>query len=184
MVYSFMESPCLPYDKPKNPFPEFFCHNPSLEFQPTKTAFLPLALTALFDVLVESPVFPMPTIKWNKPELTSFFGVIPTSYKEPHCSKFDISRDGLRLLVTIFDTEGSAHASLFRDGLPEPVITIRRENCTHAQLDLDSKRRQFLEIGSPKSRVTEKDLTPVLTRGFRIYLEPQIKIELIEGRSA
>jgi hypothetical protein len=135
----------------------------------------------MFGGLFKTLASTMPTIKWNKAELTAFFGVIPASYKEPHSSKFDLSREGLRLLVTIFDKQGAAHVSLFRDGFPEPVITIRREDCTHAQLDVDPKRRSFLEIGSPKSRASDKDLSPVLTRGFRIFLEPQIKIELIEG---
>jgi hypothetical protein len=123
-------------------------------------------------------------IHWNRAELTNFFGVIPTCYEAANSCKFEIPRDGLRLVFTIFNAEGATQVSLFRDGLPEALISIRREQSTHIQLDHDSKGRAFLEVGAPSRRVSDPTIKPVLVRGFRIHLEPQFKIDLIEGRNA
>ena len=123
-------------------------------------------------------------INWNRAELTNFFGVIPTCYEAANSCKFELHRDGLRLVFTIFNAEGAAQVSLFRDGLPEALISIRREQSTHIQLDHDVKGRAILEVGAPQLRVSDPKIKPVLVRGFRIHVEPQLKIELIESRHA
>ncbi len=124
----------------------------------------------------------LPMLKWNKSDLTEFFGVPPSFDEVPHSHGFEISRDGLQLLVTIVDLEGAVYVSLFRDGLPEPLVTLRRELCTHVHITQGTNFRHCFEAGAPKLPVTDMGIPPVLARGIRVYLEPHFQIELIEPR--
>jgi hypothetical protein len=121
-------------------------------------------------------------LKWNETDLTEFFGVTAFYDDAPHSYGFEVSRDGLRLLVTVFDLEGAVYVSIFRDGLPEPLFTVRRELCSHAHITQGAHFRRCFEAGSPKLPVTDMCVPPILARGVRVYIEPQFQVELIQPR--
>jgi hypothetical protein len=121
-------------------------------------------------------------LKWSKPDLTEFFGAAPTYYDAPHSYGFEVTRDGLRLLITIFDLEGAVYVSIFRDGLPKPLVTVNRELCSHAHITQDAHFRPCFEAGATKLPVTDMGIPPVLSRGVRVYVEPQFQIQLIQPR--
>jgi len=121
-------------------------------------------------------------LKWSEPDLTQFFGVVATFHDDAHSHSFEVSRDGLRLLVTLFDLEGAIYVSIFRDGLTEPLFTVQRELCTHAHVTETAGFRRCFEAGAPKHPVTDMGVPPVLARGVRVYTEPQFHVELIEPR--
>jgi hypothetical protein len=119
-------------------------------------------------------------LKWSETDLTEFFGVVATVNDDTLSHEFEISRDGLRLLVTIFDFEDAVYVSIFRDGLAEPLFTVKRELCTHAHVTNCAGFRRCFEAGVPKHAVTNMGVPPVLLRGVRVYLDPQFQVELIE----
>jgi len=121
-------------------------------------------------------------LKWSEPDLTEFFGVVATFHDDAHSHEFEVSRDGLRLLVTLFDLEAAVYVSIFRDGLAKPLFTVQRELCTHAHIAETAGFRRCFEAGAPKHPVTDMGVPPVLTRGVRVYVEPQFQVELIERR--
>jgi hypothetical protein len=121
-------------------------------------------------------------LKWSEPDLTEFFGVVATFCEDAHSHSFEVSRDGLQLLVTIFDFESAVYVSIFRDKLPEPLFTVRRELCTHAHVTKGAGFRRCFEAGTPRHPVTDMGIPPLLTRGVRVYVEPQFQVELIEPR--
>lgn len=121
-------------------------------------------------------------IKWSEPDLIEFFGVVAIFYDDAHSHEFEVSRDGLRLLVTIFDLEGAVYVSLFRDGLPKPLFTVRRELCTHIHIIDGADSRRCFEAGAPEHSVTDMGVPPLLARGVRVFIEPQFQVELIESR--
>jgi len=121
-------------------------------------------------------------LKWNETDLTEFFGVVATFHDDAHSHAFEVSRDGLRLLVTLFDVEGAVYVSIFRDGLSKPLFTVQRELCTHAHITETASFRRCFEAGSTKVPVTEMGVPPVLAHGVRVYTEPQFQVELIEAR--
>jgi hypothetical protein len=53
-------------------------------------------------------------LKWDETELTGFFGVIAVFHEDEHSYSFEVNRDSLRLLVTLFDLEGGVYVSIFR----------------------------------------------------------------------
>ena len=121
-------------------------------------------------------------LTWDKTDFTEFFGVVPIFHEDAHSDEFEVSRDGLRLLVTVFDLESAVYVSIFRDGLPEPIFTVRRELCTHAHITKGTNFRRCFEAGAPKHSVSNMGVPPVLAHGVRIYVEPQFQVELIEPR--
>jgi hypothetical protein len=120
--------------------------------------------------------------KWDPTDMTEFFGAVATRLEDGDAHSFEVSRDGLRLLVTLFEFEGAVYVSLFRDGLVEPLITIRRQFCSHVHITQGTKSDRCFEAGSPKYRVTDMGIPPLLVRGVRVYLTPQFHVELIESR--
>ena len=119
-------------------------------------------------------------IRWQQNEVEEFFGAEAEYHDGPHSYEFAVSRDGVRLLMTLFDLEGAVYASIYRDGLPEPLVTLVRESCTHALVGSDTRGRPCLAVGSPEAPVTEMGMAPLLIRGIRIFLEPQLQLEFID----
>lgn len=119
---------------------------------------------------------------WNDVEVMAFFEVA-LSYDNV-CNSYtaEVNRDGLRLLVTIFDFECTVYVSIFRDGLPQPLFTVRRDLCTHAQITNGPSNGQCFEAGSPRLPVSNMGVPPVLVRGVRVYVKPHFSVELIEPR--
>jgi hypothetical protein len=122
-------------------------------------------------------------IRWNQTEWIEFFGVVPTFYDDAHSYGVELSKDGLRVLLTLFDLEGAIYVSIYRDGVPDAIIDIVRERCTHAFVSNSPIGRRCLQIGSPEYPTSDPDLVPVLTRGIRLFIEPHLRLEFIEIES-
>jgi hypothetical protein len=118
--------------------------------------------------------------KWSETDLTEFFGVVSKYHNDPFSHSFEISRDGLKLLVTLFEFESSVCVSIFRDGLSEPLFTVQRDFCTHAHITQSTSLRRCFEAGAPAIPVTNMGIPPILARGVRVFIEPQFQVELIE----
>ncbi len=58
-------------------------------------------------------------LKWSEPDLTEFFGVVSKFHDDALSHSYEVSRDGLRLLVTLFEFENAVYISIFREGLPD-----------------------------------------------------------------
>lgn len=119
-------------------------------------------------------------LKWNEADLTEYFGVVAKFHEDAYSHSFEVSRDGIRLLVTLFDLENTVYVSIFRDGLNEPLFTVRRELCTHVHITKSPNLRPCFEAGRTKLPVTNMGIAPLLERGVRVYLDPQFQVELIE----
>jgi hypothetical protein len=109
-------------------------------------------------------------IRWDETDLAEFFGVAATYHDGPHSFEFEVSRDGLRLLLTLFDLEGAVYVSIWRDGLPDSLFTVVRESCTLAQLVTDTRQQRCLEIGSPAHPTTDMGIPPLLAVGYGFML--------------
>jgi hypothetical protein len=120
--------------------------------------------------------------KWDKTDLTEFFGEVAKFHDDACTCSFEVNRDGMRLLVTLVDFEGAVCVSIFRDGLAKPLFTVQRERCTHAHIASGTEFRPCFEAGAPKHPVTDMGIPPTLARGVRVYVEPHFQIELIESR--
>lgn len=116
------------------------------------------------------------TLRFEEHEFVRFFGVV-SPLDEDACSySYELERDGLRMLLTVFPLDGGVYTSLYRDGITEPVVTSRLEGCTHSRFVTRGTYR-CLEIGRPE-RPTSEPSAPI-TWGLRLFVEPHFGLELI-----
>jgi len=85
-----------------------------------------------------------------KQTLQSFFGVAATYHDGRIHLSSRFRATAFDFLLTLFDLEGAVYVSIWRDRLPDPLFTVVRESCTHAQLATDTRQRRCLEVGSPE----------------------------------
>ena len=119
-------------------------------------------------------------LKWHEADLKKFFAVDARFNEVNGSYSFEAKRDGLRLVVTLFDLEGAVYVSVFRGELTDPLIIVREECCTHAQITKNHQFRRCFEAGSTKhARVTDMEVPTVLHRGVRVFVQPHFQVELI-----
>jgi hypothetical protein len=116
------------------------------------------------------------TLRFEEHEFVEFFGVIGPLDEDSVSYSYELTHDVLRLLVTIFPLDGGVYTSIYRDGISEPIITIRLEGCTHSRFVLH-RSRQCLEIGRPEHPTLEPNAP--LSWGVRLFIEPHFHIEFI-----
>ncbi len=119
-------------------------------------------------------------IQWDESKVEEFFGVQALHSDDAQSYGFEVRRDGLRLLVTLFDLEGTVWASLYRDGWDAPLFTVRKGSCSHAQVAEHGRQLRCFEAGAPEFPVSRMGIAPVLTTGLRVYIEPQFQVEVID----
>jgi len=93
-------------------------------------------------------------LNFEEHEFTEFFGIC-SPLDEDACSyTYQLERDGLRLLFTVFPLDGGIYADVYRDHIVEPIIRTRMEGCTHTRFVTWGLQR-CLEIGRPQHPTSE-----------------------------
>ena len=115
-------------------------------------------------------------LKFEEHEFVEFFGSVG-EWNEDACSySYTVTRDGLRLLFTMFPLDGGVYTSLYRDGIAEPIFRSRLSDCTQSRF-VSRGSLHCLEIGRPE-RPTSETTAPV-TWGLRLFIEPHFTLEYI-----
>lgn len=122
----------------------------------------------------------MTTTRWNEAELAEFFGAVAEFSEQCESYSFTRSARGIRLSLTLFHLEGAVYVSLSRAEDQEALVTLRRERCSHARIVRAPSGSVCLGIGSPADQVSEMDVPPVLVRGIRVVLDPDIRLEIMD----
>lgn len=116
------------------------------------------------------------TLRFEEHEFVAFFGV-SSPLDEEECSfSYQLERDGLRLLLTIFPVDGGVYLSLCRDGSTDSVVTSRLQACTHSRF-VKWGGKSCLEIGRPERSTSGTGVA--LVWGLRLFVDPHFRIEFI-----
>lgn len=76
-------------------------------------------------------------LHWNEPECIGFFNSLCEFDETCHSHTFSHENNGLRVVVTLFEFEGTVYSSIYRENSDESLITIQRDLCTHAHVTKD-----------------------------------------------
>ena len=87
----------------------------------------------------------MPQLEWNELDFLDFFAVEPTVEDHAISHDYQIERDGLRLLFTVWQLESVIQASLFRDESDDALFTFAAYARGEARF-INDKRGRYLEI--------------------------------------
>jgi hypothetical protein len=120
-------------------------------------------------------------LRFEEHEFIEFFGIV-SHLDENSCSYgYELDRDGLRLLFTVFPLDGGVYASIYRVGIAEPIITSRLEGCTHSRF-VERGSLRWLEIGRPELPTSETSAP--LVWGLHLCVEPHFRIEFAHENMA
>ena len=113
---------------------------------------------------------------WNQYEFIECLGVLPEVDKYESSHVFRVEKDGLSLLLTVFDYAGDVYVNLFREGVETPVFSMRLLDCKGARYVRD-KRGDFIEFAPANSFFGRHDGEASFPFGFRVTVNPHIRIE-------
>ncbi len=116
------------------------------------------------------------TLRFDEHEFVEFFGVIAPLDEDACSYGYELARDGLRLLMTVFPLDGAVYTDIYREGVAEPVIRSRLQGCTHSRF-VQHRSRLCLEIGRPDRPTTEPGAP--LVWGLRLSVDPHFRMELM-----
>jgi hypothetical protein len=87
----------------------------------------------------------VPRLKWKDIELLDFFAVEPTAEDFAISHSYEVERNGLRLLFTVWQLESVIQASVFRCDADDALFTFAAYVRDGARL-INDKRGRYLEI--------------------------------------
>lgn len=87
----------------------------------------------------------MPQLQWNELDFLDCFGVEPTAEEYAVSHNYEIARDGLRLLLTVWQLESVIQASVFRDKSDDALFTFAAYVRGEARF-INDKRGRYIEV--------------------------------------
>lgn len=87
----------------------------------------------------------MPELEWNDVDFLDFFAVEPTAEEFDVSHSYEVQRNGLRLLLTVWQYESVVQASVFQGDAESAVFTFAAYVRGAARL-IDDQRGRYLEI--------------------------------------
>jgi hypothetical protein len=116
---------------------------------------------------------------WNEYEFIECLEVIPERDEEYETNHvFRVAKDGLKLILTIYQYSGDVYLDLLRDEVDEPVFQMRLIGCPGARYVSTKAGNEYLEFAPSKSFGNRYDGKSPIPIGVRIAVNPHIKIEL------
>lgn len=121
----------------------------------------------------------MPFFEWDVTDFISCLEVVPEVDGDDISHSFVVEKNGMRLLLTVYQYDGDIHFSLYRDGVTPPVFSMKLVECQGARY-VNDKRGEYLEFapaGCFGMRYDGEDLIPY---GVRLRVKPSISIEMYD----
>ncbi len=114
---------------------------------------------------------------WNEYEFVECLGVLPEVEEYETSHFFRVEKDGLRLLLSVFQYDGDVYLDLYREGIEPPLFSMRLIGCEGARY-VNEKGGEWLEFAPAKSFGSRYDGVSLLPFGVRVAVNPHIRIEL------
>ena len=117
-------------------------------------------------------------LRCNQYEFIECLGVVPQVEEDETAHYFKVSKDGLRLEMSVFQYDGDVHLDLYREGFDPSIFKMRLLNCAGARYVSNRNGREVLEFAPAKSFGGRYDGLSPLAYGVRVGVNPHISIEL------
>lgn len=115
---------------------------------------------------------------WNEYEFIECLGVVPEIEEDATAHHFKISKDGLRLELSVFQYDGDVYLDLYREGIEASIFKMHLLDCAGARYVSDKNGLETLEFAPAKSFGRRYDGLSPLAYGVRVAVSPHILIEL------
>lgn len=115
---------------------------------------------------------------WSEPDFISALEAVPEEDEDAASCAFRVERDGLRLLLTVFELDGAVYFTLWRDGVEQPVFDFQLADCPGARRVAGQDGREYLEFAAAGVYGGRYDGESVIPHGVRVAAVPHIWIQL------
>ena len=119
-------------------------------------------------------------LKWDPTDLLICLKVEPHTDADGVEHSYDVSKDGLRLLISVFQFDGDVYFSLYRD-LPgsSSLIDLKINQCPAIER-VESGGEDWLNFLPGRQLETSYDKAISIQRGVRVRIYPDIRLELFK----
>lgn len=119
-------------------------------------------------------------LKWDPTDLLICLKVEPRVDVHGVEHSYEVSQNGLRLLVTIFQYDGDVYFSLFRD-VPgaESLVDLKICQCPAIEL-MEREGEEWLNFMPGRRPDMPSDKAAAIDRGVRVGIYPDIRLELFK----
>lgn len=134
----------------------------------------------------------MPQLEWNEIDLLDYFEVEPTVLDEVVSHSYEVERNGLRLLLTVWQLESVVQVTLFRSESEAEIFTFAAYARGPVRR-IDDQRGKFIEIGDciiAPNRFWYIEAGDVFNKGkypasitIEIEVRPEIRIAFVPDQS-
>ena|GEM_PF-4863513 len=88
------------------------------------------------------------------------------------------SKDGLKLVLTIYQYSGDVHFDLFWEGIGKPVFRMKLLDCLGAKYVSTKEGHEYLEFAPAKGFGGRYDGESPIPMGVRLAVNPHIQVEV------
>ncbi|HMV46272.1 MAG TPA: hypothetical protein PLD20_03340 [Blastocatellia bacterium] len=122
----------------------------------------------------------MPQLVWNETDFIECLGVLPEIDEYETGRHFTIHRNGLRLLLSVYQYDAAVWLSLYREESKEALFTIQMSDCSGTRYVKGNKERSYLEFAAANLFSNRYDGESLIPMGVRLSVDPDFKIELFQ----
>jgi hypothetical protein len=114
---------------------------------------------------------------WDETEVLACLEVEPKvgEYEMEHV--YEVAQPPLRLLLSVFWMTSDVYATVYCDGKPNPVAHAELRGCPAIRV-VDDQRGNYIECAAPSAVSEHYDGSSVIPFGLRVYVRPNIAIEM------
>src|SRR5262249_12623483 len=122
----------------------------------------------------------MPEFIWNETDFIECLCVIQTVEEYGIAHHFVISRNGLRLLLSVYQYAAEVRISLYREESNQPLLTVNLIDSPGARLVRNRNGQDYIEFAAAKIFGGRYDGESMIPIGIRLSVEPDFNIQLFQ----
>src|SRR5262245_5029280 len=115
---------------------------------------------------------------WNETDFIECLSVIPEVEDGGIAHHFDARRNGLRLVLSVYQYEPAVWISLYRDESNQPLFRVSLEDSLGARLVRNRNGQDYIEFAAAKVFGSRYDGESVIPMGIRLSVDPDFNIQL------
>jgi hypothetical protein len=119
-------------------------------------------------------------MNWEPTDFMACLGVEPVVEENEISFSYQVTKDGLRLELIVFQYDGDIYITVYRDGLDSPVVDCRLVDCDAARRVSD-QRGEYLEFAPGALFNDRYDGKSVIPYGVHVRVEPSIGVEFFKA---
>jgi hypothetical protein len=117
---------------------------------------------------------------WNETDFIECLSVFPTVEECGVAHHFDLYRNGLRLLLSVYQLDAEVWISLYREGSNQSLFTVSLKDSPGARLVRNRNGQDYIEFAAGDVFGGRYDGESMIPMGIRLSVDPDFNIQLFQ----